>query len=299
MLPQLIAAGVESFKIEGRMKSAEYVASVVGAYRLALDAPERKRQEAVAEAKELLKLSFGRVPTKGFLASHTPTDIATPSLKGATGRFLGEIKAVRGGRISFETRDRLHVGDRIRVQPKTDMAGRAFTVKELFAGTDQVKWVKEKTLVAIPAPFPFKVGDTVFKVSSETAFTMSESACARKLEGVKGEKLPCRLTVALHQFPSPLMGEGQGGGEAAAETEMEVTAQVAGSKFSSWSSPWEARSPPARPTWRGCSAPSLNGAATPRSNSPRLPPPVSRRSSSPRPGSRRSGGSSTGRSPTG
>jgi putative protease len=213
MLPQLIAAGVESFKIEGRMKSAEYVASVVGAYRLALDAPERKRQEAVAEAKELLKLSFGRVPTKGFLASQAPTDIATPSLKGATGRFLGEIRAVRGGRISFETKDRLHVGDRIRVQPKTDMAGRAFTIKELFAGTDQVKRVKEKTLVSIPSPFPFKVGDTVFKVSSETAFTMSENACIKKLEAVKGEKLPCSLAVALEGCA------------------MRVTAQAAGTGF--------------------------------------------------------------------
>ena len=197
MLPQLIAAGVESFKIEGRMKSAEYVASVVGAYRRALDAPDQKRQEAVAEAKELLKLSFGRVPTKGFLASQNPTDIATPSLKGATGRFLGEIRSIRGGRITFESKDRLHVGDRIRVQPKSDMAGRAFTVKELFVGTAQVKSAREKTVVAIPAPFPFRVGDTVFKVSSETAFTMSESACLRRLESVKGEKVPCSITASL------------------------------------------------------------------------------------------------------
>ena len=50
MVPQLIDAGIASLKIEGRMKSAEYVASVVGAYRLVLDAPERKRAEAVTEA---------------------------------------------------------------------------------------------------------------------------------------------------------------------------------------------------------------------------------------------------------
>jgi putative protease len=197
MVPQLIDAGIASLKIEGRMKSAEYVASVVGAYRLVLDAPERKRAEAVAEAKELLKLSFGRVPTKGFLASHNPTDIATPSLKGATGRFLGTIKSVSGNRLTFETRDRLHVGDRVRVQPKTDMAGRAFTVKELFLGKQPVKAAKEKSLVSTSAPFAFKVGDSVFKVSSETAFTMSENACLKKLDGVKGDTLPCDLSLAL------------------------------------------------------------------------------------------------------
>lgn len=197
MIPELIAAGVSSLKIEGRMKSAEYVARVVEAYRKVLDAPERKRGEAVAEAKDLLKLSFGRLPTKGFLASHNPTDIAIPSLKGSTGRYLGEIKSVHGGRITFITKDRLHVGDRLRVQPKTDMAGKAFTIKEIFLGSGKVMAAKEQSLVAVPSPFPFRVGDTVFKVSSETAFTMSENACLRKLDAVKGGKIPCSLLLAM------------------------------------------------------------------------------------------------------
>ncbi len=197
MVPQLIEAGVASFKIEGRMKSAEYVASVIGAYRMVLDAPPLRRLAVVAEAKELLKLSFGRVPTRGFLASKAPTDIATPSLKGATGRFLGEIKAIKGNRLTFESRDRLHVGDRLRVQPKSDMAGRAFTVKELFLGKEQVMATREKALVTTTAPFAFKLGDTVFKVSSETAFTMSEAACMKRLATAEGEKLPCGLSLVL------------------------------------------------------------------------------------------------------
>lgn len=195
MIPALIKAGVASLKIEGRMKSAEYVASVIGAYRMVLDAPEDSYDTAVAEAKALLRLSFGRVPTKGFLASQNPTDISTPSIKGATGRYLGDIREIRGNRISFETRDRLHVGDRVRVQPKTDMAGRAFTVKDLFIGNQKVMNVKENTLVSTPSPFPFKLGDSVFKVSSETAFTMSENACLRRLEGAKPESIPCSLKL--------------------------------------------------------------------------------------------------------
>jgi len=196
MVPALIKAGVASLKIEGRMKSAEYVASVIGAYRMVLDAPPESYQEAVVEAKALLKLSFGRVPTKGFLASQNPTDISTPSIKGATGRYLGEIRELNGNRISFETRDRLHVGDRIRVQPKTDMAGRAFTLKDLFVCNKRVMSVKENTLVSTPSPFPFKLGDTVYKVSSETAFNMSENACLKKLEAVKGDSIPCSLQLS-------------------------------------------------------------------------------------------------------
>ncbi len=197
MLPDLIDAGVTSFKIEGRMKSAEYVARVVGAYRKALDAAPGQRSEAVAAAKEQLKLSFGRVPTRGFLASRQPTDIATPSLRGATGRFLGEIRSISGSRITFETRDRLHVGDRVRVQPKSDMAGKAFTVKDLYLGKAPVKAARERSLVAVTAPFSFSVGDAVFKVSSETAFTMSENACLRRLAGAKAARVRCDLRLVL------------------------------------------------------------------------------------------------------
>ncbi|MDD2338549.1 MAG: U32 family peptidase [Geobacteraceae bacterium] len=197
MLPELVDAGVSSFKIEGRMKSAEYVASVVGAYRMVLDAPPAKRADVVAEAKELLKLSFGRVPTRGFLASHQPTDIAIPSLRGATGRFLGEIRTIQKNRITFETKDRLHLGDRVRVQPKSDKAGKAFTIKDISLAGKPVKLAREKSLVTVTAPFAFAVGDAVFKVSSETAFTMSENACLRKLGSGKGQKTRCNLTLAM------------------------------------------------------------------------------------------------------
>jgi len=199
LLPELVAAGVVSFKIEGRMKSAEYVASVVSAYRLALDASPERRREAVREAKERLKLSFGRLPTRGFLPGGVPSDIAIPSLKGATGRFLGEVATVNGGTISFKTRDRLHVGDRLRVQPKSDQAGTAFTVKEIQLGRRPTKLAPAGSLVSVPSPFrgQFRVGDAVFKVSSEQAFTMSEAACRRKLETAAAVPLPVHLTVEL------------------------------------------------------------------------------------------------------
>jgi putative protease len=214
LLPQLAAAGISSLKIEGRMKSAEYVANVVAAYRRALDASPGKRKEAVKAAKELLKHSFGRLPTKGFLAGPQPTDIASPAVKGATGRFLGEIAEIRGGAIRFKTRDRLHVGDRIRVQPKSDRAGTAFTVKEMRQGKGTVKVVQAGGHVLVPTSFSrnFKVGDAVFKVSSEQAFTLSEAACRRKLEGAARAPVPVRLRIALHG--KTLVVQARGGGMA-------------------------------------------------------------------------------------
>ncbi|MBT1070823.1 peptidase U32 family protein [Pelotalea chapellei] len=201
MVPELIAAGVKSLKIEGRMKSAEYVASVVEAYRLVIDAPEHGRKEALKKAKDILKFSFGRTPTKGFLASQQPDDIANPWQKGGTGRFVGQIKTLKGKRLSFETRDALHVGDRLRAQPKSDMAGQAWTVRELFVGNKKVMEARAGSLVEVETPFRFSVGDSIYKVSSREAFTMSENACLRRLESVKGDKFPCRLQVKLDTLP--------------------------------------------------------------------------------------------------
>ena len=212
MLPELVRAGVKSLKIEGRMKSAEYVASVVEAYRLVLDAPERSRTEALGAAKEILKYSFGRTPTKGFLASRQPDDIANPWQKGGTGRFVGQIKAVKGNHLTFESRDALYVGDRLRAQPKSDMAGQAWTVRELFVGRKKVMEAKAGSVVEVETPFRFSVGDAVYKVSSREAFTLSENACLRRLESVQRDKLPCRLRAALH------------------DTIMEIDAEVGGAK---------------------------------------------------------------------
>jgi putative protease len=221
MLPDLVRAGVKSLKIEGRMKSAEYVASVVEAYRMVLDAPERERTETLKEAKEILKYSFGRTPTKGFLASQQPDDIANPWQKGGTGRFVGQIKSVKGKRLTFETRDPLHVGDRLRAQPKSDMAGQAWTVRELFQNGRKVMEAKAGSVVEVETPFSFSVGDSIYKVSSREAFTMSDSACQRRLESVQGDKLSCRLWLELEQL-SPH----EGGGDT-----LRIQAEVSGTGY--------------------------------------------------------------------
>lgn len=222
MLPELSRAGVKSLKIEGRMKSAEYVATVVEAYRLVLDAGPGGTPEALKEAKELLKYSFGRTPTKGFLASQQPDDIANPWQKGGTGRFTGHVKSIKGKRLAFETRDPLHIGDRLRIQPKSDMAGQAWTLRELYQNGKKVMTAQAASMVELETPFVVTVGDSIYKVSSREAFTLSDSACQRRLEGVKSDKLPCRLHLKLAS--SPLTEEG-----GASDCTLHISAEVSGS----------------------------------------------------------------------
>lgn len=168
------------------MKSAEYVARVVAAYRLMLDAPESQRKNALQEASEHLELSFGRLATKGFLTGFVPTGIADSVQHGGLGRTLGEVASLRGGTIGFTTKERLHVGDRIRIQPQNDQAGIAFTVRELFCEKKKVKVVKAGDFVQVKIPDKgfFRVGDAVLKVGGRPLFTLSPDACLERLAKV-------------------------------------------------------------------------------------------------------------------
>lgn len=199
LIPELAAAGVTSLKIEGRMKSADYVAKVVKAYRLMVDGDAATRKETLKAAKELLKDSFGRTPTKGFLASSNPVDIANPWLRGGTGRFSGEVKQARQGQISFETRDGLQVGDRLRLQPKSDQAGQAWTLRELYVNRRKVHECKAGTLVEVACPFEARPGDALFKVGAADAFGMSDEAANRKLQAAGPDRVTVRLEVACRQ----------------------------------------------------------------------------------------------------
>ena len=186
-LPKLIEAGVVSLKLEGRMKSAEYVARVVAAYRLVLDAPGQERGKALAAAGEQLALSFGRQPTRGFLTGNVPGNIADSTQHGTIGNLLGDVVSIGQGLFGFKTSERLHVGDRLRLQPQNDQAGLGFTARELFLEQKKVKAVRPGDFVKVrlPAKAGVQRGDKVFKVGGKVAFTLSREACAKKLAEVK------------------------------------------------------------------------------------------------------------------
>lgn len=98
-IPDLVQAGVESFKIEGRMKSAEYVGSVVAAYRYVLDHWQENKKEAVAAAKRMLATDFARSKTSYWYnfksvqegVEEAGSQILNPNQAGGTGIYLGKI----------------------------------------------------------------------------------------------------------------------------------------------------------------------------------------------------------------
>ncbi len=103
LVPELLTAGVAALKIEGRLKTPEYVANVTRHYRTAIDSAAAGRPVAFTpRAVEDLELSFSRGFSPGWLrgCDHKMLVPATSSAK--RGVRLGTVVETRRGRVTID-----------------------------------------------------------------------------------------------------------------------------------------------------------------------------------------------------
>ncbi|MDR1722305.1 MAG: DUF3656 domain-containing protein [Methanobrevibacter sp.] len=86
-LDKIIEAGVDSIKLEGRMKSEDYVRTIVNSYRNIIDKKE-------GNFKEDLNMVFNRKFTKGYLLDQTPGEVMGRESSGHLGYYIGEIEEI-------------------------------------------------------------------------------------------------------------------------------------------------------------------------------------------------------------
>ncbi|SEC35881.1 U32 family peptidase [Paenibacillus sp. GP183] len=114
IVPELIEAGVRSFKIEGRLKSPEYVANVVSKYRKAIDR-FFDCDDARPSKKELRELeqSFSRGFTFGFLKGTNNKQLVEGTYPKSRGVFVGRVKQILRDGVVCELEAPLKRGDGI------------------------------------------------------------------------------------------------------------------------------------------------------------------------------------------
>ena len=162
LIPQLHKAGVSSLKIEGRMRSPQYVASVIKAYRLALDNPATP--EVLTEAKDLLDQAMGRKSSLGYFKKAQPADIIAPQHSGNIGLFLGKIEKVTANRAQITLKESLNLGDRLRIHQEVSGDRQGFTLKGLWQGKVALDKAKAGSRVQLDLPPGAKWGDSLYKV---------------------------------------------------------------------------------------------------------------------------------------
>ncbi|WP_281882928.1 U32 family peptidase [Paenibacillus sp. YYML68] len=114
LIPELIEAGVKSFKIEGRLKTPEYVANVVSKYRRAIDRYfDGENPQPTKEELRELEQSFSRGFTHGFLKGTNNKLLVEGTYPKSRGVYLGRVKQVLRDGVVCELEAPLKRGDGI------------------------------------------------------------------------------------------------------------------------------------------------------------------------------------------
>ena len=192
-IPNLIQAGVDSFKIEGRMKSAEYVGNVVAAYRYVIDHWQEDKKGVVAAGKRMLSADFARSKTTYWYGFNSNKDaqeqvsskILNPNQAGGTGIYLGKIsatkpaskeliEAVRKNSSNDEDNNSNMIqlatltggaydpdpGDSIRLHKKDDTGRESHKVRSVEIAEDGRRW--------LDIPTGFSMGDSVYLLQTKS-----------------------------------------------------------------------------------------------------------------------------------
>ncbi len=117
---KLKAIGVDSLKIEGRMKSEDYVKTVTSELRHKLDDDSYN---------PTLDNVFHRNYTKGFIFGEDRSDIVDSSKRTNEGAFIGKILGYENNLAKIKLERPLKIKDRIRIEAKEDYY---FTIDKLF-----------------------------------------------------------------------------------------------------------------------------------------------------------------------
>jgi len=127
--------GVASIKIEGRLRSVNYVDCVVRAYRMVLDAGEESLEEAKHEAGLLIEQALGRKSSSGYFGGARPKNIIAAHHSGNIGTYLGRFRQIfKQGDDLYGTialKQPLAEGERLRLHFDKSGERLSFTVKNI------------------------------------------------------------------------------------------------------------------------------------------------------------------------
>jgi putative protease len=166
-IPALDRAGVNSLKIEGRMKRPEYVFQVVKIYRRALDRYLENPGDFTVSPEEIRELeqSFNRGFSSGYFGGNRNADIMGFKRPNNRGVYLGRIGAVDrlGQQITLKLEADLELGDEVEIW--VSQGGRvAGPVKNLSRAGRNINAAKVGEIVTFVFTGKFHPGDRIFKI---------------------------------------------------------------------------------------------------------------------------------------
>ncbi len=184
LIDQYLQAGIDSLKIEGRMKKPEYIFQVVSSYRKALD----HKLDFQNEKNKIMSL-FNRQFTHGYIFNESRTKVLNQDIPSNLGTPLGTIVNVQGNMIQVRLDDDIHIKDGIKFINK-NLDGMLLTYFEVD-NVSKEKAKKGEVISIKTNSFKLKVGT---KVNKTTSFIL-EQELGNKIKNNK-KLIPLKLTLS-------------------------------------------------------------------------------------------------------
>jgi putative protease len=157
-LAELQSAGVCSFKIEGRMKSEYYLATVINAYRRCIDGGFNKTVES-----ELVTAAHRDYTTAYMLGANDNTVNYDDNQTKGDCDYIANVLGWQDGVAKVEMRGRFKVGDRLEILSPSQNFGKSFVVENAVLPTgesvEDCKLVQE--IYEINCPYNLSAGDVL------------------------------------------------------------------------------------------------------------------------------------------
>ena len=161
---KLIELGIDSFKIEGRMKRAEYVYLVVSIYRKAIDNYLKYKETRITENDILeLKKIYNRRFTKGYLFNDK--NIMNTYRPNHLGIKIGKVIKKDKNSIYIKLNNKLINGDGIRFLNKVEDDG--LIISQMYINKQKVISAKENDVIEIKGNINCDNGATVIKTTDK------------------------------------------------------------------------------------------------------------------------------------
>ncbi len=163
-LDKLSDAGIDSFKIEGRMKGINYVAGVVKTYREAIDGLERRPYKVKDQWMNELSMFSSRGYTTGMFFGKQPDCDYNHDEKNKysmSHELVGIVKSLNNGNAQVALRNTLKLGDTIQFL-STGIENRTYAVNKIFSKEGiSIDSARNENTVMIPSESGVRVNDLI------------------------------------------------------------------------------------------------------------------------------------------
>ena len=183
-IPKLIEGGVTSFKIEGRMKRPEYVATVTRAYRNAIDRYYAGNFHVTPEERHAIEAVFNREFTPGYLEGKEKWAFTSWDTDGNRGTPLGEVVEAGRGYVTVRLAQDLRVKDGISVlhmpswghEKGGEPEEYGFTVTQIEHSGRWVTEARPGMVVTLKGHAKASVGDKVYKTADHDVLVAAQQS---------------------------------------------------------------------------------------------------------------------------